>query len=226
MSIRKILNISLVLIALTLLWKFHGQLASMSQWFSDREAVSQAIQSSGWWGPAILFVLFVLQTFLAFIPGQALMFASGYIYGFTGGFLITWLSLVAGGQAAFWLARRYGRAFAEKWVSAAVLDRWDRSAAGQGIGFYAITLVLPLFPNDAMCYAAGLGRISARRFLIANLLGRGLASVITAWIGAYGSQIPLPVWVGAGVLIALGLLVWLIVRRYPSPFVKADNASA
>lgn len=223
MSTRKILSISLILITLPLLWKFHGALASISQWFSDREAVSQAIQSSSWWGPAILIFLFVLQTFLAFIPGQALMLASGYIYGFLGGFLITWLSLVAGGQAAFWLARRYGRGFAEKWISPAVLDRWDRSAAGQGIGFYAITLVLPLFPNDAMCYVAGLGRISARGFLIANLLGRGLASVITAAIGAYGSQIPAQVWIGTGVLIVLGVLIWQVIRRIPYSFVKLDN---
>jgi uncharacterized membrane protein YdjX (TVP38/TMEM64 family) len=127
---------------------------------------------------------------------------------------------------AFWLARRYGQRFAEKWIANTVLDRWHKSAAGQGVGFFAISLVLPLFPNDAMCYVAGLGRISGQRFLIANLLGRGMASFFTVFIGAYGSQIPVQVWVGAGVLIALGLLVWLIATRHPHPFVKADNAGA
>ena len=223
MSIRKILSIGSAVIALPILWELHAPLASILQWFSDREAVSQAIQNSGIWGPVILFVLFVLQTFIAFIPGQALMIASGYIYGFTGGFLITWLSLVAGGQMAFWLARRYGHRFAEKWISPAILDRWNTSAAGQGIGFYAITLVLPLFPNDAMCYIAGLGRMSAKRFLIANLLGRGMASFITVLVGAYGSQIPVQVWVGAGVLIVLGLIGWQIAKRTPNPFVQGGS---
>ena len=223
MSTRKILNISLAVIALPILWLLQPPLTSMLQWFGDWEAVSQAIQNSGFWGPAILFILFVLQTFIAFIPGQALMVASGYIYGFTGGLLITWTSLVAGGQMAFWLARRYGRPFAEKWIPPTVLDRWDKSAAGQGIGFFAVTLVLPLFPNDAMCYVAGLGRISAQRFLIANVLGRGLASLITVFIGAYGSKIPVQVWVVAGVLILLGLIGWQIAKRYPNPFVKRDS---
>jgi uncharacterized membrane protein YdjX (TVP38/TMEM64 family) len=226
MSIRKVLNITLAVIALVILWSLRTPLASILEWFSDREAVSQAIQNSGFWGPVILFLLFVLQTFIAFIPGQALMIASGYIYGFTGGLLITWISLVAGGQMAFWLARRYGQRFAEKWISNTILDRWHKSAAGQGIGFFAISLVLPLFPNDAMCYVAGLGRISAKRFLIANLLGRGMASFFTVLVGAYGSKIPVQVWVGAGVLIALGLLVWLLAKRYPNPFVKADKVSA
>lgn len=223
MSIRKILPISLAVIALPILWSLHAPLASILQWFSDREAVSQAILNSGFWGPVILFVLFVLQTFIAFIPGQALMVASGYIYGFTGGFLITWISLVAGGQMAFWLARRYGRRFAEKWISPTLLDRWDKSAARQDIGFFAISLVLPFFPNDAMCYVAGLGRMSAKRFLIANMLGRGMASFITVLVGAYGSQIPVQVWVGAGVLIVLGLLGWQIAKRVPNPFAQGGS---
>ena len=116
-------------------------------------------------------------------------------------------------ELGIWLARRYGRGFAEKWISSSVLDRWDRAASGQSIMFFAITLVLPLFPNDAMCYVAGLGKISWRRFLIANILGRGMASLITVLIGAYGSMITAPVWIGACVLIVLVTVGWHVARR-------------
>jgi uncharacterized membrane protein YdjX (TVP38/TMEM64 family) len=222
MSTRKILiNSSLLVVAALALWTYREPLASLMHWFSDPQAVTDALRQSGIWGPTILFVLFVLQVFVAFIPGQALMVASGYIYGFTGGMLITWISLVTGGQAAFWLARRYGRRFAERWISPPVLDRWDRHALGQGIGFYAITLVLPLFPNDAMCYVAGLGKIPSRRFLIANMLGRGLASVITVFIGAFGSKISAPVWIAAGILIVLVLIGWQISKNRNSSFLIA-----
>ncbi len=142
------------------------------------------------------------------------MVASGYIYGFSGGILITWISLVVGGQMAFWLARRYGRPFAEKWVSTSVLDRWDKSAAGQGIGFYVVTLVMPFFPNDAMCYVAGLGNMPHRRFLIANIMGRGVASLLTVIVGAYADQIPSLVWIFAAGFIVLGIVGWLSARRY------------
>ena len=221
MSTRKVLNSSLIVITILTLWVLRAPLASMMHWFSDPHAVTEAVQQSGFWGPTILFVLFVLQVFFAFIPGQALMVASGYIYGFTGGMLITWISLVIGGQAAFWLARHSGRRFAEKWISPAILDRWDKNAGDQGIGFFAITLVLPLFPNDAMCYVAGLGKITSRRFLIANILGRGLASFITVLIGAYGSRIPAAVWVSMAVLIVLGLICWQIARNRTSSLLVA-----
>jgi uncharacterized membrane protein YdjX (TVP38/TMEM64 family) len=94
---------------------------------------------------------------------------------------------VVGGEIAYVLARNYGRPFAEKWISPTVLERWNKAAAGQGVGFFAISLVMPLVPNDAMCYIAGLGTIS-RIFSIANLLAR-LACVITSVAGAFGGNL-------------------------------------
>jgi uncharacterized membrane protein YdjX (TVP38/TMEM64 family) len=214
MSIRKLIIISLVSIALAEAWNYRQPLMLSLHWFSDLDAIIKSIQGYGIWGPAILFILFILQVFFALIPGQALMVASGYIYGFTGGMLLTWSSLVIGGQAAFWLARRYGRPFAEKWISPAILDRWDKSAAGQGIGFYVITLVLPFFPNDGMCYVAGLGNMSSRRFLIANIIGRGIASFLTVIVGAFAKQIPVLIWIFAAGFIFLGLIGWAAMRHY------------
>jgi len=214
MSARKFFGICLSIIAILAVWYYRAPLLASLRWFSDLDAVTASIRGYGLWGPAILFILFILQTFLAFIPGQALMVASGYVYGFSGGVLITWFSLVLGGQMAFWLARRYGRPFAEKWISPSILDRWDKSAAGQGVGFYVVTLVMPFFPNDAMCYVAGLGNMSNRRFLIANALGRGIASVLTVVVGAFADQIPSLIWIAIIAFIVLGIVGWIAARRY------------
>lgn len=142
------------------------------------------------------------------------MVASGYVYGFSGGILITWGSLVLGGQVAFWLARRYGRPFAEKWISPAILDRWDRTAAKQGIVFYVVTLVMPFFPNDAMCYVAGLGKMSDRRFLVANAIGRGIASFLTVVVGAFADKVPSLIGIAVISFILLGIIGWFISKRY------------
>lgn len=200
--------------SLIAMWIYRQPLIASLQWFSDLDAVIASIKGFGLWGPAILCVLFLLQTFLAFIPGQALMVASGYIYGFTGGILITWISLVLGGQIAFWLARRYGRPFAEKWIAPKTLDRWDKSAAGQGVLFYIVTLVMPFFPNDAMCYVAGLGHMSNRRFLLANTCGRGIASLLTVVVGAFADQIPSLIWIAVVGFVVLGIIGWIVAKRY------------
>jgi uncharacterized membrane protein YdjX (TVP38/TMEM64 family) len=200
------------------LWSSREPISRLWIWFSDRDAVSASMDQLGIWGALVLAILFILQVFLAFIPGQALMVACGFLYGFWGGFLLSWLSLVAGGEIAFLLARRYGRTFANKWISPDVLARWDRAAEGQGIRFFAIALVMPLIPNDAMCYVAGLGRIAHRRFSIANLLGRGIACMFTSAAGAFGAGIPWQVWAVLVAILILGGLAWLVGRNRKACF--------
>ena len=197
-------------------WIFRAELANTMRWFSNLDAVTTDMKTIGFFGPVVLFILFVFQVFLAFIPGQALMVACGYLYGFWGGFLLSWLSLVVGGEIAFVLARRYGRRFAERWVSPKVLLRWDKTAQGQGIAFFTISLVLPLIPNDAMCYVAGLGKISRPRFITANLLGRGIACVLTSAAGAFGGTISWQIWV---ILLTVFLFIglsWRILQNRKS----------
>lgn len=147
MNRKKLTNLILTGSALTTLWICRQPLIASLQWFRDLDAVTTSIRGYGLWGPVVLCVLFILQTFLAFIPGQALMVASGYVYGFSGGILITWVSLVLGGQLVFWLARRYGRPFAEKWISPFVLDRWDKTAANQSITFLCSRTRYALLPK-------------------------------------------------------------------------------
>jgi uncharacterized membrane protein YdjX (TVP38/TMEM64 family) len=216
----------LFVVAVFALWLSRESISVMWAWISDRETVTSSIQNMGMWGPLVLCSLFMLQVFLAFIPGQALMVACGYLYGLWDGFLLSWLSLAMGGEAAFVLARRYGRSFAEKWISPHVLARWDKSAEGQGVGFYALSLVMPLIPNDAMCYVAGLGKISHRRFSLANLLGRGIACIVTSWIGAFGAHAPAYVWLIL-IAIAVFLVGWAICKKADiSPRIKKDLADA
>ena len=177
------------------------------------KSVTSLLRDSGPWGRIILIFLLILQAFLAFIPGQGLMLASGYIYGFWQGLFLTWFGLTLGGQISFWLARRYGRPFANRFVSEKVIARWDSIAARQGMGFYIISLFVPIFPNDAMCFVAGLGEISFRRFLVANMIGRFIATASMTFVGAYGTQIPMAVWVTLLIALGLILLTWKLQKN-------------
>src|SRR5688572_26538974 len=118
---KKHIGIFLLLFTLITLFRFRAEALNVLSWFGNLEAIAASMEQAGVWGPIVLFILFVLQVFLAFIPGQALMIACGYLYGFWGGFVISWLSLVVGGEIAYLLARKYGRPFAEKWIAPSVL---------------------------------------------------------------------------------------------------------
>lgn len=204
-NFQMVLITSMAIMAVVLLWPHIAKLFAV---FADSQAIVSLLRKSGSWGWFILIILLILQAFLAFIPGQGLMIASGYIYGFWLGLLLTWFGLTLGGQISFWLARRYGRPFASRFVSKKVLTHWDSIAVRQGVGFYILSLFLPIFPNDAMCFVAGLGEISFRRFFVANLVGRFIATAALTFVGAYGTQIPTTVWAVLLIVLVLFLLVW------------------
>lgn len=201
-----------ILIAATLLalYLFRSPLSDFLAWVADRQAVAASIQRYGIWGPLVLFTLLVLQVFLAVIPGHALILAGGYVYGFTLSVLITLASTVLGSQIAFSISRRYGRSLVYRLANPQEVQRWDRLAARQGILFYFFTFVLPLFPSDLMCYVAGLGTISSRRFFVANLLGRFVCAAFITLVGASGLRMPMAFWLAALLGLAALFLAWRI----------------
>ena len=221
-TIRRAIALGLTGITLLVLWKYYEPLISALHWFSDLDAIVESIQHLGIWGPIILFLLILVQLFVAFIPGHALVAASGYVYGAPLTIAIVSVSGVLGSQLAFLLSRKYGRPLIYRLASKGTIDKWDKIAGNRGPLFYFFMFVLPFVPSDMMCYVGGLGKISARRFFVANLIGRVWSSTEVALIGSYGFQPPLIFWV----LFALSLVAlyaaWLIYdHKFPPP---ADNA--
>lgn len=208
-------NIIILIALLAMTAFYHQQIGNILHIIGDQEAVSVYLQGFGIWGPLVLFVLMVTQVFVAIIPGHALMITAGYVYGMTGLFVII-TSTILGSQIAFFIARQYGRNLIYKLASPQIIERWDRMARNQGALFYFFTFVLPIFPSDLMCYVAGLGKISARRFLVANALGRTVVAISITVIGMYGLNPPLAFWLTfIGGMLA-SFVGWLIFRRHKS----------
>jgi uncharacterized membrane protein YdjX (TVP38/TMEM64 family) len=205
-------NILIAIFFLSPLVIYRQQLASFLHIITDQQAVSAYLQSYGSLGPIVLFILLVVQVFAAFIPGHALMVTAGYVYG-TLGLGIVLASTIFGSQVAFLIARRHGRDLIYKLASPETIERWDKVAQHQGILFYFFSFVLPIFPNDLMCYVAGLSTISARRFLVANILGRTCCAVFVTLIGIYGMKPPAWFWVVAILGICVCFAGWAIYKK-------------
>jgi uncharacterized membrane protein YdjX (TVP38/TMEM64 family) len=202
--------IAFVLIALTVI--YYRPLVELLAIITDQQAVSAYLQSYGALGPVVLFILLVVQVFIALIPGHALMVTAGYVYGGLG-LTIVITSTILGSQVAFMIARKYGRGLIYKLASPEVLQRWDGIAKHQGILFYFFSFVLPIFPSDMMCYVAGLSTISPRRFFVANVLGRTCCAVFITLIGIYGMNPPLWFWALALTMISAFFAGWFIYKR-------------
>ncbi len=202
----------LLIILLALVIWYHEPLANLLHIIGDQQTVSVYLRSYGPLGPIILFLLMVAQVFIAIIPGHALMFTAGYIYG-TLGLSIVILSTVLGSQIAFLVARHYGRELIYKIASPEIIKKWDGTARHQGVLFYFFAFVLPIFPSDLMCYVAGLSTISARQFFVANILGRTCCAVFITMTGMYGMHPPIEFWIVAILAISAFLASWAIYKR-------------
>jgi len=179
-----------IIVGLISLWLLRSKISAFMTWVVDRQAVENTIQRLGVWGPLLIFAVMVLQVFMAVIPGHALVLKAGYVYGFGLCLLITVGSTVLGSQIAFMIARRFGRDLIYRLASPRAIERWDRLAANQGGMFYFFAFVLPIFPSDLMCYVAGFGKVSPRRFFLANVTGRLVASSFVTLVGSQGFHMP------------------------------------
>lgn len=216
---KKTNKIVMALILIVLFWHYRGPIAELLRIIQDQEAISAYLQGYGALGPVVLFLLLIAQVFVAVIPGHALMVTAGYVYGPLG-LLVTITSTVLGSQVAFLIARHYGRSLIYRIASQKVLDHWNRIARHQGILFYFFSFVLPIFPSDLMCYVAGLCKISARRFFVANLLGRTCCAVFITLIGIYGMHPPIQFWIITIAGLSALFLGWALYKRSGNVFCK------
>ncbi len=207
---------------LPLCWWARGPLEEFLLWIVNRDAVADYMLSYGDWAMAVYLSLLILQVIIALVPGQALVFAAGYIFGFLPTLAVTIPVAVLSSQVAFFLARRYGKPIAYRLASQKVIERWEEMARHQGILFYFLAFNLPIFPSDAMCYVAGLGTISGLRFLAANFLGRLVSTTFTVAVSAYGFDLPGWFWVAVAFVVLTFYFVWGWYARENNLRIKKD----
>lgn len=203
-----ILKISAALIGIGLLIWFREPMHDVLSIIGDREAVAAYLDQFGVLAPLLLGIILVLQVIVAAIPGHALMVGGGYVFGFVPAFCLSLSMTVLGSQIGFMLARWAGRPLVEKLAPVDLLDKWYDVSAKKGLIFFMVAFMLPIFPADVMNYIAGLSSLSARRFFVANLIGRLPGVILMTAIGAYGFQLSLTNWISIGVIGGVMFICW------------------
>ncbi len=181
--------------------------------WSLEEKARDLISAFGVWGPMVLIFLHALQVFLAPIPGQVMGAAGGYVFGPWLGTLYSMAGVTLGSILAIALSRRYGRPLVERFVPEETLARMDKLTAKGGLWFFLIAFLLPFFPDDALCFLAGLSSIPFPWLLAVVIVGRLPGVAASAFLGAGISR--LPSWLLAVVLSFAALLIalYLTFRR-------------
>lgn len=149
----------------------------------DLEPVKDYILTFGVWGPAVSFLLMILQSVAAPLPAFLLTFANAALWGWGWGALLSWTSAMAGAALCFGIARWYGRDAVAKVTSKTALVSVDRFFEKHGTNSVLIARLLPFLSFDIVSYAAGLTPMKWWAFLIATGLGQLPATLIYSYAG-------------------------------------------
>lgn len=192
---------------------------------SNRDELVRVMQSLGPWAPLLYITLQVLQVVVAPIPGQIVGGVGGFLFGHWG---ILWTTI--GSFIGFWLvfliARKFGRPLLERIFKKPVIDKFDFiiNAKGAALIIFAIFL-LPGFPDDVVCYIAGLTKLSLKKLMLVSILGRFPTIVLTNYIGmGVGGNIGLVVVLSLVVVFVMGIVAWK--REQIIAFLKRDRGSS
>jgi uncharacterized membrane protein YdjX (TVP38/TMEM64 family) len=137
----------------------------------------------GPWAPAAFVALQAVQVVAAPVPGQLLGLAAGYLFGGFLGAVYSMTGVALGSAVAIGLARRYGRPYAERVVDASVLGRFDDVVEAVGVPGLFLMYLLPVFPDDVLCFVAGLTEIPFPKLMVLVVVGRAPTFVLVAYFG-------------------------------------------
>jgi uncharacterized membrane protein YdjX (TVP38/TMEM64 family) len=158
----------------------------------------------------------------ALFPGTVLAAAGGLAFGAVGGAALAFGGALAGGLAAFALARTASSGAADRLVARSTrLARIDALLERRGFAAILAARLTPGVPATALHYVAGASRVRTGAFIAAMAVAAPLRTVPYAVLGtglAAGSILTLVIAAGSIALgaVASGLLVRHVLRAAPA----------
>lgn len=218
-----IAGVIVLLILGYLAWDVIAQ-GPLMQLLSNRDELVELINRAGLLAPLIYIVLQVVQVVVAPIPGQIVGGVGGFLFGHWG---ILWTTI--GSFIGFWLvfliARKFGRPLIEKIFKKPAVEKFDFiiNAKGSALIIFAIFL-LPGFPDDLVCYIAGLTKLPMRKLMLISILGRFPTIVLTNYIGmGINGNIGLVVGLSLVAVTIVAIASWK--REQIIAFMKRSNSN-
>lgn len=142
--------------------------------FKSTEALRDYVASFGVWAPLILTLLQLCLAVLPVCPSFMGYVAGAALFGMAGGFWTNYIGICAGSIIDYVLARRFGIEFVNKMIPmhkyTSYIERINKSKSYPKLLFLAI--LLPLAPDNFLCYFSGLIKMPAKKFVAIILLAK------------------------------------------------------
>ena len=200
---------------------------------TDIEALRKYI--AGFGGTAIfIFILFqFLQVVILPVPGSVSVAVGVALFGPLRSAIFSFIGILLGSIVAFFIGRVVGYKAVCWIVGKDDLDKWLEKVKGKDYLLLSIMFLLPLFPDDILCFVAGLSSMTWVYFIIMIVITRAISVLTTSYSL---DLIPFNTWWGLliwGVIIAAIIVTFWLVCKFSDkidafikkklPFLQSKN---
>lgn len=203
-----VVGIIAVILVAYLAWDIIAK-GPLTRLLTNRDQLVESVKSWGIFAPLLYILLQVIQTVVAPIPGQVVGGIGGFLFG-PWGVLWTSIGTLLGCYIVFKLSKRFGRPFLEKIFKKSAIERFDFiiNSKSTSIILFLIYL-LPGFPDDLICYLAGLTTLPVKKLMLILILGRLPVIIVTNYLGSgLTTNLSAVIAVSIIAVIILGIGIW------------------
>ncbi|MDO4316931.1 MAG: VTT domain-containing protein [Lachnospiraceae bacterium] len=165
----RIVSLCVIFILLALVLKF-----LLKNEFSSVEDFQAYIDRFGITGSIVLVFFQAFQVVVPVLPGYFGCAVGAITFGTEVGFLCNYIGICAGSIMAYILGRKYGISIVKIMFPEKTYNKWrkkiEKSKSYER--FLFVATVLPLFPDDFLCYFSGIIKMERRKFIWIILLGK------------------------------------------------------
>lgn len=177
------------------------------------EALRDYISGFGAWAVIIFIIFQFLQVVVLPVPGSVSVGVGVALFGPLRCSLFSFIGILTGSIAAFAVGRWVGYKAVCWVVGKDDLDKWLAKVKGKDYLLLSIMFLLPLFPDDVLCFVAGLSSMTWGYFLVMIAVTRLISITATS----FSLQlIPFTTWWGiliwALIAALIGVLFWLVCK--------------
>lgn len=173
------------------------QKTNFFQLIDTPEKLQEYLRKAGVWMPILYIVLQFLQVIILPIPSIVSTIAGVALFGSFWAMIYSLAGILLGSVTAFFIGRKVGNKAVAWMVGEETLNKWQKKLKGKDNLFLTLMFFLPLFPDDILCFIAGLSTMTTRYFLIVVLLARFIGIFATCYSINF---IPFTSW--------WGIMVW------------------
>ena len=200
-KIYRLLLSALILITLILGGLYLLIKSGIFQKISSIEELREYIKSFGTQAFFATLIMQILQVVALPIPGVIAIGVSVALFGPIKGALISFLGIFIGSMIAFFIGRKLGKRTVCWIVGEDTLNKVQDSVKGKDKVVLTFMFLFPFFPDDVLCFVAGLSTMPTKYFIIMIIVTR-IISVTTTAFSVNGNIIPYDTW--------WGILIWAV----------------